>query len=250
MDHQRIKGAFEFLKIVTTCQSPASLPQLPRAFTGYAFDKPPYGSYLMTFRFVLLGHYCRPAVYTRFSELIHDYTLLDGTRYPILQMMTLIGEVSFHIFKCYKQLRTVAKLRERLRIPDPEIDLDDNFMQVSNTERELGKFIYNHLVKMIRTENNTSILSLAQLTMTTSFLRLLATEVGPLDTDEVTTSAATIAAMQMTARLAFEGLTTETKRRDLLDWTVNWYKRQMELDYGKSYKAVSEPESVGRAGIT
>jgi hypothetical protein len=248
-DHKKIKGAFEFLKIVATCHSTSSLSQIPRAFSGYAFDKPPSSSHLAIFRFVLLGHYCRPPVFTRFSQIIRDYALLDGSRYPVLTMITLIGEVSLHIFKIYKQLKAVAKLKERLRIPDREIDLDDNFLQISKLEREIGKFIYGHLVKLIRMESNTLILSVAQLTMTTSFLRHLAIETGPLDTDEMTNSAPAIAAMQMTARLASEGFTTETKRRDLLEWTVSWYKRQMELDYGKAYKAVTEPDSVGVQGI-
>jgi hypothetical protein len=141
------------------------------------------------------------------------------------------------------------KFKERLRINDPEIDLDDNFAQISNIERDIGKCIYHHLVTLFRTEGNASILSLAQLTMTTSFLRILAIDLGPFDTEEVINVVPAVAAMQMTARLAFEGLTTETKRRDILDWSVNWYKRQMELDYGKIYKTVAESESVGHAGI-
>lgn len=236
------------MKIVATCQSQASISQLPRAFTGYAFDKPPYGSHLMTFRFHLLGYYSRPPIFQLFSQLIHQYPSLDGARYPVLSMMTLIGEVSFHIFKVYKQLKPVAKLKERLRIPDSEIDLEDNYIQIYNIEREIGKFIYNHLVGLIRTEENTSTLSVAQLSMTTTFLRALAIEMGPLDIVEPTNLIANVTAMQMTARLAFEGIMTETKRRDLLDWSVSWYKRQLELDFGRNIKA--EPDAVGHVGVT
>lgn len=165
-------------------------------------------------------------------------------------MMTLIGEVSLNIFKCYKTLKSVARLKERLRMSNPEIDLDDNFSQIHDTMRHIGKFIYNHLVKLIRTESNPTILSLAQLTMTTAFLRLFATDLGPLDTDEKTDIIPLIAAMRMTVRLVFEGLTTETKRLDLFDWSVNWYKRQMELDYQKGFsQKVTDPDAVGHHGI-
>jgi len=133
---------------------------------------------------------------------------------------------------------------------NPEIDLDDNFSQIHDTMRHLGKFIYNHLVKLIRTESNLTILSVAQLTMTTSFLRLFATDLGPLDTDEKRDITPIIGAMQMTTRLAFEGLTTETKRLDLFDWSVNWYKRQIELDFGKGFShKVTDPDAVGHSGL-
>jgi hypothetical protein len=56
-------------------------------------------------------------------------------------------------------------------------------------------------------------------------------------------------AMKMTARLAFEGFTTETKRRDILEWSVNWYKRQMELDYGRHRQTLMEMEAVGTQGL-
>ncbi len=244
---------FDFFKSINTFTfqlPPPTTVQQPRAFSGFAYDKPPFVGALIPFRFVLLSQYCRPAVFARFSQLVQDYALLDGTRYPILSMMSLIGEVSLNIFKCYNTLKSVAKLKERLRMPNPEIDLEDNFTQIQETMRQLGKFIYNHLVKLIRTESNPTILSLAQLTMTTTFLRLFATHVGPLDTDETTNVTPVIAAMQMTARLAFEGLTTQTKRLDLFDWSVNWYKRQMELDFGKGYsQKVTDPDAVGHPGI-
>jgi len=94
-------------------------------------------------------------------------------------------------------------------------------------------------------------LSVAQLTMTTRVLRSIAQIVGPLDIDEpVTDIQKPVAAMKMIARLAFEGFTTETKRQDILNWSVNWYKRQIEIDYGRQYKGLStEVEAVGYIGL-
>jgi hypothetical protein len=77
----------------------------------------------------------------------------------------------------------------------------------------------------------------------------MANIVGPLDRDDFGHLHPTIASMQMAARLAFEGFQTETKRRDILDWSISWYKRQIELDYGKQYKNVTESEAVGQLGL-
>lgn len=252
-DHAKVKGAFDFLKTINnfTLQFPATAGP-PRAFSGIAFDKHPNGDKFISFRIVLLAQYCKPTTFTHFAHLVHEYATLDALRTPVLAMMTLIGDVTFTIYKGYTMLKQVGKLRERLminRIPE-ETDLNEEYVQISTTVREdVGKFIFAHLVQLVRTERNPAVLSVAQLTVTTGFLRLMANQVGPLDKDEFGHLHPAIAAMQMTARLAFEGIQTETKRRDLLDWSIGWYKRQIELDYGKQYKNVTESEAVGQLGL-
>ena len=249
-DHTKVKGAFDFLKTVNnfTLQFPSTTGP-PRAFSGVAFDKPPNGDKFIALRIALLSEYCHPAIFIRFSQLIHDYTALDATRNPVLPMMTLIGEVAFTIFKGYATVKHVGKLRERLLAQNPEGDLNAEYQKISITVLDFGKFIFEHLTKLIQTEKNPAVLSVAQLTMTTAFLRTMANAVGPLDGDELGRMHPAIAAMQMTARLAFKGFQTETKRRDILDWSISWFKRQIELDYGKQYKNVSELEAIGQHGI-
>jgi len=249
-DHTKVKGAFEFLKTINnfTLQFPATTAP-PRAFQGVAFDKHPYGDKFIAFRVVLLGQYCHPATFTRFAQLIHEYATLDATRNPVLAMMTLIGDVTFTIYKGYSTLKHVGKIRERLLLGSPELDLNEEYQQIYSTVREVGKFIFAHLVKLIQTERNPAVLSVAQLTMATASLRTMANIVGPLDRDDFGHLHPAFAAMQMTARLAFEGFQTETKRRDVLDWSISWYKRQIELDYGKQFKNVTESEAVGQLGL-
>jgi hypothetical protein len=171
-------------------------------------------------------------------------------------MMTLVGEVALSAFKCYKSLKAVARVKERLRFTlelGPEADLMDNFDNVMHHMRDLGEFMHTHLTTLIRTEQNTSVLSVAQLAMTSGFLRSVALYVGALDRDiplvPFDPAQLAIDAMQMSSRLAFEGFTTETKRQDILDWSVNWVKRQMELDYGKNFRDVAEAEAIGSIGI-
>jgi hypothetical protein len=250
VDQTRIKTAFEFLKNINSFTLYLALgASAPRAFSGFAFDKNPHVGYLNSFRFALLGLYCRSEVFLRFSQIIHDYAGLDRHRHPTLAMMTLIGEVALVVFKCYKTLKGVAKLKERLTMLVPDINLEENYSKIFHTMRDLGKFMHHYLITLIQTEHNNAVLNVAQLTMTVSFLRTIAVEVGPLDTDDLAGSTAGLAAMRMTARIAFEGLCTPTKRKELLDWAVNWFKRQIELDYGRHQKGVVDPEAVGHAGI-
>jgi hypothetical protein len=223
---------------------------VPRAFSGYAFDKSPYIERIITFRFILLGLYCNPDHFNRLIRFVEDYANLENA-HSVLSMMTLIGEYALPIFIAYRKLKMVQKLKERLQHIYQGIDLNENFEKIEQAMRKLGKTILARLVMLIRTEENTSVLSVAQLTMTTTFLRALALEIGPLDTDEPVTGNMAIPAMEMAARLAFEGLATQTKRKDIFEWTVNWFKRQMELDFTKHSRTpnVGGSEAVGFAGI-
>jgi hypothetical protein len=251
LDHAKLKAAFEFLKTVNAFafQFPPIVTP-PRAFSGYLFDKPPYADKLITLRFALLGQYCQLDVFNQCSRIVRDYAVQDGNRYPVLPMMTLIGEILSCIFKCYTSLRAVTRLKERLLANSPDSDLNDNYVKTLEIVREVGKFVHTHLLNLIRTEPSASILSVAQLTVTSNFLRVLATQVGPLDTDKILNVHPIVAAMQMSARLVFEGLATETNRRDILDWSVAWVKRQMELDYGMQHKNVIDSDiAVGQQGI-
>ena len=167
-------------------------------------------------------------------------------------MMTLVAEVAYPICKSYKLHKAISKIKDRLRtILGADADLDANYEAVMSLTRDMGAILHAHVINLMRTEENTAILSVAQLTMTTRVLRSIAQIVGPLDIDEpVTDIQKPVAAMKMIARLAFEGFTTETKRQDILNWSVNWYKRQIEIDYGRQYKGLStEVEAVGYIGL-
>jgi hypothetical protein len=114
-------------------------------------------------------------------------------------------------------------------------NFEERFPTIFRITRDIGKFIYSYLVNLIRTEENPAVLSIAQLSMTASFLRNMALHVGALDMDELSNANAAkstprMIAMKMAARLAFEGFTTETKRRDLADWSGAWFRRQIDLD--------------------
>lgn len=250
VDQTRIKSAFEFFKNINSFAFPLPLAvPPPRAFSGFAFDKSPYGGYLISFRFAILSQYCRLEIFVRFSQMVQDYAELDRYRHPILALMTLIGEVALVIFRCYKTLKAVAKLKERMTMLVPDIDLEETYSKIFHTMRDLGKFMHRYLIVLIQTEHNNAVLNVAQLTMTTNFLRALAVEVGPLDADDFSVSTAGLVGMRMAARIAFEGLCTPTKRRDLLDWAVNWFKRQIELDYGRHHKGIADSEAVGQPGL-
>ena len=255
VDDAKVKGSLDFLKTINafTLQSISAPP--PRAFSGYAFDKTPYGEKMLTLRVVLLGHYCKPTVFVRFTKLVKDYSVLNNNEHSVLSMMTLVGEVALSVFRCYRNLKGVSRVKDRMRYTlglSADADLTDNFDKVMRHMRDLGEFMHTHLTSLIRSEQNTSILSVAQLTMTSGFLRSVALYVGALDRNVPVDSdpaEAAFKAMQMSARLAFEGFITETKRHDILDWSVCWVKRQMELDYGKSFRNATEAEAVGQPGI-
>jgi hypothetical protein len=253
VDDAKVKGSLDFLKALNTFALLLSSAPPPRAFSGFAFDKNPNGERLLAFRIALLVQYAKPSVFQRFTQIAQDYSVLNSNEHSVLSMMTLVGEVALSIFKCYLHIRNITRFKERLQQTlGPDIDHNDYFNEVKVIFRDLGKFILNHLLRLMRNEENTSILGVAQLTMTSGFLRSVAVLVGPLDIDAVEDmdpAFTQLEAMKMAARLAFEGFTTETKRRDILDWSVNWYKRQMELDYGRHHRTLLEPEAVGIPGL-
>jgi hypothetical protein len=253
VDDAKVKGSLDFLKSVNNFALVINSAPSPRAFAGFTFDKNQNGERLLAFRIALLVQYTKPAVFRRLAQIAEEYSVLNSNEHSVLSMMTLVGEVSLSAFRSYWNVRNITRFKERLqRILGPETDLNHNLKEVKGIFRDLGKFILSHLLRLMRTEQNTSILGLAQLTMTCGFLRSVAALVGPLDTDEVDHLEPLyypLEAMKMTARLAFEGFTTETKRRDILEWSVNWYKRQMELDYGRHRQTLMEMEAVGTQGL-
>ena len=222
----------------------------PRAFQGHAFDKNPNGERLLAFRIVLLAQYAKPTVFRRFSQIVEDYSVLNSTEHSVLSMMTLASDVALSIFRCYSNIKTITRFRDRLQqILGPDADLNGIWLEVKGIFRDLGKFLLNHLLKLMRTEENTSILGIAQLTMTSSLLRAMALLVGPLDTEDFDPMYPALEAMKMAARIAFEGFTSDTKRQDILEWSVGWYKRQMELDYDRHARSMVEVEAVGPHGL-
>lgn len=250
-DQSRVKASLDFLKTLNAFSLQAA-SSIPRAFQGYTWDQYPHLDESIKLRFALLGHYCTPVVFTRFKQLVQDYSKLNSREHSVLAMMTLVAEVAYPICKSYKLHKAISKIKDRLRtILGADADLDENYEAVMSLTRDMGAILHAHVINLMRTEENTSILSVAQLTMTTRVLRSIAQIVGPLDIDEpVTDTEKPIAAMKMIARLAFEGFTTETKRQDILNWSVNWYKRQIEIDYGRQYKGLStEVEAVGYVGL-
>jgi len=178
-----------------------------------------------------------------FSQLVVDCSANDGS--SSLSLMTLIGEVTLKVFPTYMLLNNAMKAKQFISSTHPGINFEERFPIIFRSARDIGKFIYSYLLNLIRTEENPAVLSIAQLSMTTSFLRIMAIHVGALDTDEMSKDDPRMTAMKMTAGLAFEGLTTETKRRDLADWSVSWFRNQIDIDY----TGQEHPESVGPDGI-
>jgi hypothetical protein len=165
-------------------------------------------------------------------------------------MITLVAEVALSIFKSYKMLRNVAKLKDRLRQElGADVNLEDNLLQIEDIMGEIASRIHSRLLDMIRTESNPSILSLAQLTMTTTIIRWIILNAGPFEQDTEVELDHTMSAMTTTARLVFTGFTTETKRRDILEWAVSWFKHQMDIDYHKMHKTTNDIDAVGQAGL-
>ena len=177
--------------------------------------------------------------------------------------MTWATAICLGIFRGYQSFTSIHKFRERLRIPDPEIDLGANYRECNDHVISVARSLYAETVRMIHRETNPSVLGVAQLQITAALLRNAALDLGPLDTpsddekagDEMEGVAMgimpNVAAMQMAARLAFEGLSADTQRRDVFDWSMNWFKRQIELDYagGKGQRGSQEPDTVGHPGL-
>jgi hypothetical protein len=220
--------------------------------SNYAFDKPPHAASLIALKFALLGQYCTPVVFERFARLVNDYLALDVNGHLVLSMITLVGEIALTIFQFFKQLKGVRMLRERMRQTHGEdADLDDIYVTVEGIMRDIGKSIHGRLIGMIRTETSSSILNVAQLTMTHNFLRCATYVLGPLDSDNDTDyNDDKFRAMRYSARLAFEGFTTESRRRDILEWSLNWFRRQLDMDYQKTYKNTMDADAVGQRGLT
>jgi hypothetical protein len=253
VDDAKVKGSLDFLKLVNNFALMAQPAPTPRAFSGFAFDKNHNAERLLAFRIALLAQYSKPSVFRLWAQIIQEYSVLNSNEHSVLSMMTLVGDIALSSFKSYWSLRNITRFKERLQQTlGPEIDLTENSTEVRGIYRDLGKFVFNHLLGLMRTEENTSVLGLAQLTMTCGFLRASATLVGPLDTEDTEYRDPLylhLEAMKMTARLAFEGFTSETKRHDILEWSVNWFKRQMELDYSRHQRNIVEVEAVGPPGL-
>lgn len=250
VDDAKVKGSLDFLKVVNNFALWMNSSPLPRAFQGHAFDKNPNGERLLAFRIVLLVQYVKPTVFRRLSQIAEEYSVLNSTEHSVLSMMTLASDVASSIFRCYSNIKNITRFRDRLRQTlGPDTDLNANLFEVRSIFRDLGKFLLNHLLRLMRTEENTSVLGVAQLTMTTSLLRTMSLLVGPLDTEEFDPVYSAQEAMKMAARIAFEGFTSDTKRQDILEWSVGWYKRQMEMDYDRHPKAMVEVEAVGPHGL-
>ena len=243
IDYAPTKAAFDFLKLVNsfTCNLPPTT--CPRAFSAATFDRGPLRDKLISFHFALLTLYLRPETFNVFSQLVVDCSANDGS--SSLSLMTLIGEVTLKVFPTYMLLNNAMKAKQFISSTHPGINFEERFPIIFRSARDIGKFIYSYLLNLIRTEENPAVLSIAQLSMTTSFLRIMAIHVGALDTDEMSKDDPRMTAMKMTAGLAFEGLTTETKRRDLADWSVSWFRNQIDIDY----TGQEHPESVGPDGI-
>jgi hypothetical protein len=243
----------DFLKVPNSFALQAPLA-IPRAFQGYAWDKPPHLEESIKLRFALLGQYCTVTVFERFKQLMDDYSKLNKHEHSVLAMMTLVAEVAYPICKSYKQHNRITRVKERIKASlQPDADLDANYDKVVVLMTDMGNCLYNHVIMSMRTEENSSILSVAQLTTTVGVLRAIALVVGPLGRVLVTEADDDkgLAAMKMTARIAFEGFSIDTKRQDILNWSVSWFKRQIELDYGKEYgRYTAEPDAVGGAGLT
>jgi hypothetical protein len=219
--------------------------------SNYAFDKPPHAASLIAFKFALLGQYCTQVVFKRFARLVDDYLALDVNGHLVLSMITLVGEVALTIFQFFKQLKGVRMLMERMRQTHGEdADLDDIYVTVEGIMRDIGKSIQGRFVGMIRTETSSSILNVAQLTLTHHFLHCATFLLGPLDGEGDTDfDDDKFRAMRYSARLAFEGFTTESKRRDILEWSLHWFRRRLDMDYQKTYKNTNDPEAVGHRGL-
>lgn len=253
VDDAKVKGSLDFLKAVNAFGLLVNSVPLPRAFSAFSFDKNHNAEKLLAFRISLLVQYSKPSVFRRLAQIAQEYSVLNSNEHSVLSMMTLVGEVALSAFRNYWNVRNITRFNERLQQAiGPEIDLNQNLIEVMGIFRDLGKFILNHLLRSMETEENTSILGIAQLTMTCAFLRAVAFLVGPLDIDDsedIDPQYFPLEAMKMSARLAFEGFTTETKRRDILDWSVSWFKRQMELDYGRLHRTMMEADAVGKHGL-
>jgi hypothetical protein len=263
---QKWKATLDFLKLThafVNIPPHHSTALVPRVFQG-AFDKVPAAQAYANLRLTVFTYLCRPTTFTALSNLATAFSaehVPSQLKYASLQMMTTVTELAFGIFRGSKSLFPVHKFRERLRMPDPSIDVDGEYRECSASVTALGRFLYTQTVHLIHTEMNPSVLSVAQLPMTAALLRVVALEMGVLDTtpseeagDDGMEGVAmgvtqNVAAMQMAARLAFEGLCTETGRRDIFDWSVNWFKRQMELDCSLKGQGRGEPDTVGHPGV-
>ena len=253
IDDAKVKASLDFLKTVNAFGLLVNSVPLPRAFSAFAFDKNVNAEKLLAFRISLLVQYSKPSVFRRLARIAEEYSVLNANEHSVLSMMTLVGEVALSAFRNYWSVRNITRFNERLQqAMGSDIDLNHNLTEVMGVFRDLGKFILNHLLSLMKTEENTSILGIAQLIMTSSFLRAVACLVGPLDIDDsqnMDPQYFHLEAMKMSARLAFKGFTTETKRRDILDWSVSWFKRQMEFDYGRLHRTMMEADAVGTHGL-
>src|SRR5579859_1251529 len=172
VDDGKVKGSLDFLKAVNAFGLLINPVPLPRAFSAFSFDKNYNAEKLLAFRIALLVQYAKPSVFRRLAQIAQEYSVLNNNEHSVLSMMTLVGDVALSAFKNYWNVRNITRFNERLQQAiGPEIDLMDNLNEVKGIFRDLGKFILNHLLRLMETEQNTSILGIAQLTMTCSFLR-------------------------------------------------------------------------------
>jgi hypothetical protein len=264
---QKWKATLDFLKLVQAFISyPPPSVATPRVFQGVPLEKPPAANAFALLRLTLYAYLAVPPVFTGLARVAKAFSpgeVQDGLRHASLGIMSTVTDLAMGIFRGYKSLSHIHKFRERLRSGDANVDLDSNLRQVSGTIVALARFVYAQTVEMIRSEVHASVLPVAQLQMTTTLLRNLAVELGPLDVTEkgdgqmegvtiglVPTMSANslaemqLAAMQMASRLVFEAICANTGRYDVFDWGVNWFQRQIELDTSRR----DDPDSVGHPG--
>lgn len=261
---QKWKATLDFLKLVQAFISypPPSLAT-PRVFQGAPLDKPPAANAFALLRLTLYAYLAAPQVFTGLAGVAKAFSpgeVQDGLRHASLGIMSAVTDLAMGIFRGYKSLSHVNKFRERLRAGDASVDLNANLRRVSSTIVALARFVYKQTVEMIRSERNASVLPVAQLQMTTTLLRNVAVELGPLDVIEEregqmegipiglvsakSLAEMQLAAMQMASRLVFEAICADTRRYEVFDWGVNWFQRQIELDTSRR----DDPDCVGHPG--
>ena len=245
----KLKAALDYLKLVNSL---LPLCMAPRAFQSIPFDKPPHADKLQHFRVVLLALYAKPRLYERFNEMARAYVSMAGEG-SVVQMLTCIGEVAAVSFRGYKQYRAINIFQARLRKNEsPEFNLDNNLSNVETLLRQLARLTHAHVLQLICVEQSTSVLNVTYLASLTNVLRMMAVLVGDFtqeDTSDGVVVDSALVGMQVCARFVVEGFSSETGRRDLWEWSMFWFRRQMEIDHQKMSKNYGGNDAVGQFGL-
>jgi hypothetical protein len=223
---------------------------LPKVFSAFDLDKRPNSDYIITLRFSLLAYYCTPEHFDLFRTLFIGFSKLKEQGYSALNMMTSVMDIAFLIFKAYKLYRNITKLKDQLLLLlEPEANVDDNFSRIKDILVDMAKFFYNHIEEFIRTESNPAILGASQVNNIAGLLRAVINVAGPWDAEPMPDDKKVLTSMQMISRLAFGAITSETKRRDLLNWAMGWYGHQLQIDFSRDSSQYPDPNAVGWQGI-